>query len=365
MKPSALFFECETVFVLKGFERGLRGNSGAFAVDLNQAITNIIEGDISNSVAIHNPARTGALRVTANNRRAELPATRAKHYHAKTTYTMNYTYITLYILSIIASLVYIGVRIYYIAQGVLRLQIPFNQPVVDVSTCADINSPNCSSEFCGANPRVCSVVDAGVLLAQDGVTLESGNNVIEPDLVNDPKYKGIKELLDAFTYSYWWSIVVLAAEIGGFILVHLSQQMFIRQDTKFFEMAPERVNQLREVKFIALGFLLIISRSCCVQPVFTGRSFFVNCMSTFDSILAVWSWRAECICFSIFERMLSTLPSHYVSQLTSGLLYGRKGFILCADNCPQRTLAKNQRHGMHVQRASGNRQVVCGVSTRE
>lgn len=183
--------------------------------------------------------------MTANNRNAEPPATRAKHYHAKTTYTKNYTYITLYILSIIASLVYIGVRIYYIAKGVLRLQIPFNQPVVDTTTCGDLPDDVCTSEYCGNVTTPCDVIQAGELLAQQGINLD--NNVIEPDLVNDPQYRGIKELMDAFTYSYWWSIVVLAAEIGGFILVHLSQQMFIRQDTKFYEMAPERINQLREV----------------------------------------------------------------------------------------------------------------------
>lgn len=265
--------------------------------ELNQAITNIIEGDISNTVAIQNPARTGALRVTANNRRAEPPATRAKHYHAKTTYTKNYTYITLYILSIIASLVYIGVRIYYIAAGTLRLQIPFNQPVVDIDTCGDadgpaLDSPDCSSAYCGENPE-CGVVLAGELLATDNVNLD--NNVIERDLVDtDPRYRGIKALMDDFTYSYWWSIVVLAAEIGGFILVHLSQQMFIRQDTKFYEMAPERVNQLREVliKYYSLHCFL-----CSVL------GFFVC------TVLCVLDWVPKiefngvfCLCRLLLER---------------------------------------------------------------
>lgn len=220
------------------------------SAELNQAITNIIEGDISNSVAVQNPARTGALRVTANNRHAEPPATRAKHYHAKTTYTKNFTYITLYILSIIASIVYIAVRIYYIAEGVLALQIPSNQPVVDTLTCGDeIGGPtstNCTSEYCGDNPAQCGTIQASELLAREGTGI-SVNGVIDPSDVEAIEFKGIKQLMEAFTYSYWWSIVVLAAEIGGFILVHLSQQMFIRQDTKFFEMAPERINQLREV----------------------------------------------------------------------------------------------------------------------
>lgn len=202
---------------------------------------------MSNSVAVQNPARTGALRVTANNRGQGMPpATSAKHYHAKTTYTKNFTYITLYTLSILCSLVYIIVRIWYIATGKLRLQIPFNQPVVETGTCPDPYAKDCNSLFCGQNPDVCGTILAGDLLRGRGVQVE-GDNVIEPDDVNAIEYKGIKSLMDDFTYSYWWSIIVLAAEIGGFILVHLSQQMFIRQDTKFFEMEPERINQLREV----------------------------------------------------------------------------------------------------------------------
>ena len=232
------------------------------AAELNQAITNIIEGDISNSVAVQKPARTCALRVTANNRHAEPPATRAKHYHAKTIYTKNFTYITLYILSIIASLIYIAVRIYYIANGVLALQIPSNQPVVDTSTCGDaVGGPtgtNCNSEYCGNNPDECGTIQASELLLREGtgITVDGENNVIEPEDIDAIEFKGIKQLFEDFTYSYWWSIVVLAAEIGGFILVHLSQQMFIRQDTKFFEMAPERINQLREVRHICSFYCL-------------------------------------------------------------------------------------------------------------
>lgn len=66
-------------------------------------------------------------------------------------------------------------------------------------------------------------------------------------VLSNPRYEVLRRIVEDNTYSFWWSCCVLAAEIGGFILVHLSQQMFCRQDTKFFEMSPERVAQLREV----------------------------------------------------------------------------------------------------------------------
>lgn len=69
------------------------------------------------------------------------------------------------------------------------------------------------------------------------------------DVLDNPRYEVLRKIVEDNTFSYWWSCFVLAAEIGGFILVHLSQQMFKRQDTKFFEMSPERVAQLREVCF--------------------------------------------------------------------------------------------------------------------
>ena len=67
------------------------------------------------------------------------------------------------------------------------------------------------------------------------------------DVLDNPRYEVLRRIVEDNTYNFWWSCLVLAAEIGGFILVHLSQQMFCRQDTKFFEMSPERVAQLREV----------------------------------------------------------------------------------------------------------------------
>ena len=68
------------------------------------------------------------------------------------------------------------------------------------------------------------------------------------EVLDNPRYEVLRRIVADNTYSFWWSCCVLAAEIGGFILVHLSQQMFCRQDTKFFEMSPERVAQLREAR---------------------------------------------------------------------------------------------------------------------
>lgn len=215
--------------------------------ELNQAISNIIEIDPENSVPVYNAALTGNLRLTANDLGRKEAA--GKHYHAKTTYTMNYTYITLYILSILASLIYIGLRIYYIANGLMRQEIPSNTSVVDTSTCEVASSDECSNKVCGPAASECSNMLVGDLLSTAGITVSGSNNVISPgDIKDDVQFKGIKEIMDTHTYSYWWSIIVLAAEIGGFVLVHLSQQMFIRQDTKFYEMQPERVDRLREVR---------------------------------------------------------------------------------------------------------------------
>lgn len=222
---------------------------------MHQAINNVIDTDVGNSAAVRNPARTGILRQTARDKtqRIGTHTSKAKHYHSKTTYTKNYTYITLYILSILASLVYIGVRIYYIANGVMRQEIPSNTMVVDTSTCANVNDEDCSNEKCGLETTTCENILAGDLLSSAGIGV---NDEISADLIASDDFKGIREIMDTHTYSYWWSLIVLAAEIGGFVLVHLSQQMFIRQDTRFYEMSPDRVRQLKQVRPCALHCML-------------------------------------------------------------------------------------------------------------
>ena len=49
------------------------------------------------------------------------------------------------------------------------------------------------------------------------------------------------------TYSLWWSIVVFVAEIGGFVLTHIGQQMFWKQDTHFRVMSTFTKEQLQKV----------------------------------------------------------------------------------------------------------------------
>jgi hypothetical protein len=165
---------------------------------------------------------TGALRQTANQRRTEPCPIEAKHYFAKTTTRINVFYICLYILSILTSLFYFVIRVVYIAQGRGSVEIPLNVAVEDPIT--------------GQERLV------GELLPD----LAIGGKITD-DMLSRPALASVKRIIDEDTYSYWWSCCVLAAEIGGFILVHLSQQMFVRQDTKFYEMPPDRVAQLRNV----------------------------------------------------------------------------------------------------------------------
>jgi hypothetical protein len=215
--------------------------------------------DVSNNtMAVRNHALTGNLRTTAAKRRMgpvdpDRMNQRGKHYHSRTTYTVNYTYITLFTLSILASLIYIAIRVYYIANGVMRQEIPSNTMVVDTATCVENNIPidsdRCSNKNCGKETALCSTIQAGDLLATIDLEL---NDVISFDDLAGDEFKGIREIMATHTYSYWWSLIVLAAEIGGFVLVHLSQQMFIRQDTKFYEMTEKNLERVTQVRMLRL-----------------------------------------------------------------------------------------------------------------
>lgn len=151
----------------------------------------------------------------------------AMHYYAKTTYRANYFYWLLYALSIIASLFYFVVRIIYIAQGNSAPKIPLNFTTLDATG---------------------TEVQVSELLAGADQDLEIGDTLPDDLLDNDPNFADLRRVIDDETYSYWWSCVVLAAEIGGFILVHISQQMFVRQDTKFYPLPLEHVQKLRDVR---------------------------------------------------------------------------------------------------------------------
>lgn len=86
------------------------------------------------------------------------------------------------------------------------------------------------------------------LLADANQDIQIGDTIPEELLENDPNFADLNRVIEDETYSYWWSCVVLAAEIGGFILVHISQQMFVRQDTKFYPLPAEHVQKLRDVR---------------------------------------------------------------------------------------------------------------------
>ena len=45
-----------------------------------------------------------------------------------------------------------------------------------------------------------------------------------------------------------YSIIVLVAELGGFVLVHVGQQMFTRQQTQFATMTPDNVSKMAQVR---------------------------------------------------------------------------------------------------------------------
>jgi hypothetical protein len=168
------------------------------------------------------------------------------HYYAKTTYRSNYFYWLLFALSILASIVYFVVRIIYIAQGRSALKVPLNLTVKDFTK----------------NPV--REVRVSELLPDIGIGDE-----LTDSLLNQPELADLKGIVGDETYSFWWSCCVLAAEIGGFILVHVSQQMFIRQDTKFYPLPPEHVQNLRDVRSCCCSSSLLRASlsSPCDRPV--------------------------------------------------------------------------------------------------
>jgi hypothetical protein len=187
------------------------------------------------------------------------------------------------VLSIVASLFYFVVRVIYIAKGTMSPKVPTNLTVV---TCPAPNQ-------CG-NETVAQLLDGRDIAIGDEIPADLLNTPQFADLnsVRRPPhviFSGIwdflfirdgmlsacvsalpalavvatctsataaacshmlarAQIIHDETYSYWWSCCVLAAEIGGFILVHISQQMFTRQDTKFYPLPPEHVQKLRDVR---------------------------------------------------------------------------------------------------------------------
>lgn len=110
------------------------------------------------------------------------------HYLSKTTYIQNHTFRRLFGLSIFFSFVYFALRVVYIAMNNVKVAVP-----------AD------------STPETLRLVER-----QNRVAL-------------------------------LYSTIILCAELGGFILVHVGQQMFTRQKTKFGKMPDVNVEKMKQV----------------------------------------------------------------------------------------------------------------------
>ena len=80
-----------------------------------------------------------------------------------------------------------------------------------------------------------------------------------------------------------YSIIVLVAEVGGFILVHIGQQMFIKQKTQFAKMTPGNVTRMAQVRHL-------LHHHCRLPavPVYTSVQ---NYSTIFAPTHAVHTWR--------------------------------------------------------------------------
>ena len=233
---------------------------GALRAGLSQVINNTVQMDVRHVQPERNPALTNQLVATARRqpRQDVEDGPPAVHYYAKTTYRANYFYWLLFALSVLASLFYFVVRIYYIASGKMSVTVPVNQVFV-----TDINGDL-------TNMTVRELLDE----TPQGQRIDIGDELPERLLEQDG-FEALNNSINDNTYSYWWSCCVLAAEIGGFILVHISQQMFVRQDTKFYPLPPEHVAQLRDVRPLLLlccCMLLLLLRGVAVCSVLLCKS---------------------------------------------------------------------------------------------
>lgn len=110
------------------------------------------------------------------------------HYLSDTQYIQNKTFRRLFGLSIFFSFVYFALRVVYIAMGKVKVAVPADS---------------------------------------------SAETLREVDRQNRA----------ALVYS----TIILCAELGGFILVHVGQQMFTRQKTKFTRMPDLNVERMKQV----------------------------------------------------------------------------------------------------------------------
>jgi hypothetical protein len=60
----------------------------------------------------------------------------------------------------------------------------------------------------------------------------------------------LKEIERQNNVALLYSSIVLVAEFGGFVLVHIGQQMFTRQKTKFTTMNADNVERMEHVRIL-------------------------------------------------------------------------------------------------------------------
>jgi hypothetical protein len=119
----------------------------------------------------------------------------APYYLSNTTFIQNHTFRRLFGLSIFFSFAYFALRVVYIAMNKVKVAVPADS---------------------------------------------SAETLREVDRQNRA----------ALVYS----TIILCAELGGFILVHVGQQMFTRQTTKFTKMPDVNVEKMKQVSLLSCSF---------------------------------------------------------------------------------------------------------------
>lgn len=170
---------------------GAQKLSGALA-ELSRTLQDISkEQTHSQGSYTQRPSVESSVRVTANQAYLQSPRSkRVPHYLAETTLHKDRLFRYLYGISIFINVVYFALRIVYIVTGKVKVRPP------------------------------------------DGETATE---------------EQLQAVEDQNAWAIVYSSIVLVAEFGGFILVHVGQQMFTRQKTKFAKMSPENVAKMSQV----------------------------------------------------------------------------------------------------------------------
>jgi hydrogenase maturation factor len=111
------------------------------------------------------------------------------HYLSRTTLHKDRLFRYLYVISILINFIYFAVRVFYIWSGRVKVTAPSNASM---------------KELKAAN-------------AQNGAAMI-------------------------------YSAIVLVAELGGFVLVHVGQQMFTKQKTNFAKMTTDNIAKMAKVR---------------------------------------------------------------------------------------------------------------------